>query len=305
MGSLRIVLGELLRRYLPAGLKAQLPVTMKARARSVFRIEPWPDMAVRHRLFRDDLYRTLRAQAKPFDIRKPYKPILERGHQASYLVGRWFVDAGVTTVFQVGYATGRYLFYLSKMGIVCGGTDLPPEETAWTQIPTGVLDEGLRRRLLRVDFFDLTPLHVRSVWGKSEGPIISVLFSEATFETMLPWREKGVSVPKYAAMDSETLRVLMDERFPRKLEELKDCFRNMVFIEPEPTAGGAGSVFETCARWLPEFSYSVWKFRRPFDTLFRLSPSRPTKQTVYAYIRDPRLLEALRAYADPSRGLRT
>jgi len=238
-------------------------------------------------------------RAVPFDVRKPYKPVLERGHQASYLVARWLAQAGIRSVFHVGYANGRYLFYFSLLGITCGGTDLPSAETAWTEIPAGVLDAATLRRLLRVDFFDLTPSHVRTAWDGSATDVIDLLFSEATFETILPWRQEGVSVPKYGAMDPQARRALMHERFPAKLEELKDSFRNMVFIEPEPSAGGACTVFETCASRLPEHAYSVWGFKPPLDSLFRLSPKHPTRQTVYAYIRDPAILGALRTYAAP------
>ena len=85
----------------------------------------------------------------------------------------------------------------------------------------------------------------------------------------------------------------------RKLEELRGAVRNMVFIEPEPAAGGAGAVFQACARRLDDHTYTVWRFRPPLDHLFRLSPSSPVHQTVYAFTRDARLLDALRAYADP------
>jgi len=277
-----------------------MSVRLKARARAILGIEPWPDLAVRHRLFRAREYRDLRALARPFDTPKPTKPVIERHHQASYVVARWFVDGGVRSAFHAGYASGRYVFYLSRIGIVAGGTDLPPDETGWNQVPPLALDEETRRRLLPVDFFKLTPAHVASVWGSAALPI-GVLFSEATFETLLPWREEHVSVEKYKTMDAGVRRELMHRSFPEKLAELQGCFRNMVFIEPEPTAGGAGEIFEACARRLPEFSYSVWSFRPPLDRLFRLSPRHPTRQTVYAYVRDHRLLEALRAYAEPRR----
>ena len=71
----------------------------------------------------------------------------------------------------------------------------------------------------------------------------------------------------------------------------------MVFIEPEPGAGGAGLVFDACAKGLPGFEYSVWTFRPPLDGLFRLSPSQPTRQAIYAYTKDPALLAALGEYA--------
>jgi hypothetical protein len=69
---------------------------------------------------REASYRDLRREAARFDVEKPNKPVLERGHQTSYLVARWLSDAGVTSAFQVGYANGRYLFYLSRMGVACG-----------------------------------------------------------------------------------------------------------------------------------------------------------------------------------------
>ena len=283
--------------WVPASVKRHLSITWKARARALFGIEPWPDLSVRHPLFREARYRALRQKAARFDVVKPNKPVLERGHQTSYLVARWLSDAGVKTAFQVGYANGRYVFYLSQMGIECGGTDLPAGETAWTAMPSGALDPPIRKRLLEVDFFDLAPSQVLAGFGRGDDQPLDVLFTEATFETMLPWRSTGVSVPKYSAMRPEELRELLEERLPAKLVELSSCVRNVVLIEPEPAAGGAGRVFETCARRLTGLRYGVWRFRAPFDRLFRLSASFPTTQVVYAYIRDPRLTETLGAYA--------
>jgi hypothetical protein len=292
MGS---ILGRLLRDWVPEAVRARTPQRLKARIRTVLGIEPWPDLAVRHRLFTSREYRGLRHAARVFDVPKPNKPVLERGHQASFLLARWFAAAGVRSAFQVGYADGRHLFYLSRMGLTCGGTDLPDGDTVWVRIPERGLDEATLHRLLRVDFFRLSAAGLRSALG---GPA-DVLFSEATFETLLPWRSGGASVPGYLAMDPAALRALMHERFPDKLAELGESARNMILIEPEPTAGGAGAVFGACARRLPGFAYSVWTFRPPFDRLFRLSPRYPTGQTVYAFTRDGRLLETLRAYAVP------
>ncbi len=284
---------------MPFSLKSWLSPRAKARLRAISGIEPWPDLAVRLPLFRTAEYRRLRHAARIFDTPKLNKPVLERGHQTSYIVARWFAKAGVTSAFQVGYANGRYLFYLSQFGIRCGGTDLPEGETAWVLLPENGLDEATRRRLLRVNFFDLTPQDLRSRWEEAAEPPVGVLFSEATFETLLPWRAGGASVPSYLALDPRTLRSLMHERFPDKLGELKNSVKNMIFIEPEPPAGGAGDVFRACAQRLPGFHASVWGFRPPFDRLFRLSPSSPTKQTVYAFTRDATLLDPLRDYADP------
>lgn len=150
MRPLKVSLAELVRRALPASLKAWVPVWTKARLRGLLGIEPWPDLAVRHPLFRSREYKLLRMRAAPFDVRKPYKAVLERGHQKSYLVARWLAEAGIRSVFHVGYANGRYLFYFSLLGITCGGTDLPSAETAWTEIPAGVLDAATLRRPLRV-----------------------------------------------------------------------------------------------------------------------------------------------------------
>ncbi len=291
--------GELLRRLVPAPLRTRISPRFKARVRAILGIEPWPDLAVRHPLFRSPEYRRLRDSARAFDVLKPNKPVLERGHQTSFVLARWFASAGVASAFQVGYADGRHLFYLSKMGIACGGTDLPEGDTAWVRIPEGGLDDATRRRLLRLDFFRLTADRLRALWEVSAAYPVSVLFSEATFETLLPWREGGASVPSYLEMEPSALRAQMHERFPEKLEELRECARNMVFIEPEPAAGRASDVFEACAKRLPEFSYSVWAFRPPLDQIFRLSPRHPTHQVVYAFTRDARLLDELRAYADP------
>jgi hypothetical protein len=284
--------------WVPASVKRHLSIGLKARARALFGIEPWPDLSVRHPLFREPRYRALRRDAARFDVEKPNKPILERGHQTSYLVARWLSDAGVKTAFQVGYANGRYVFYLCRMGIECGGTDLPARETEWTAIPSGALDAPIRKRLLEADFFDLTPSQVLAGFSRGNDQPLDVLFTEATFETMLPWRSTGVSVPKYAAMSPEALRALLEEKLPAKFAELTACVRSIVLIEPEPGAGGAGRVFEMCARRLTGLHYGVWRFRAPFDRLFRLSASFPTEQVVYAYVRDSRVTETLGAYAE-------
>jgi hypothetical protein len=284
--------------WVPVSVKRHLSVAWKARARALFGIEPWPDLSVRHPLFREARYRALRREAARFDVEKPNKPVLERGHQTSYLVARWLSDAGIRTAFQVGYANGRYVFYLSQMGIECGGTDLPAGETAWTAIPAGALDAPIRKRLLEVDFFDLTPSQLVASSSRGHDQPLDVLFTEATFETMLPWRSTGVSVPKYAAMKPEELRALLEEKLPEKLAELASSVRNVVLIEPEPAAGGAGRVFEMCARRLTGLQHGVWRFRAPFDRLFRLSASFPTEQVVYTYVRDSRVTETLGAYAE-------
>ena len=99
-------------------------------------------------------------------------------------------------------------------------------------------------------------------------------------------------------MRPEALRALLAEKLPAKLAELATCVRNIVLIEPEPAAGGAGRVFEMCSRRLTDLHYGVWRFRAPFDRLFRLSASFPTEQVVYAYVRDSRVTETLGAYAE-------
>jgi hypothetical protein len=288
--------GEFIRQCLPASLKARVPVRFRAWARAKLLGEPWPDLAIRHPLFRTADYKALRKTATTFDrFRKPYKPPIERGHQASYFVAQWFTEASVNSVFHAGYSNGRYLFYLLQRGIDCGGTDLELTEAPENEVPGDVFGERVLRRLLRVDFFGLGIDHLRSSWDKLP---IDVLFTEATFETLVPWRKQGFSVLKYRAARPEVLHGLLYERLPAKLGELRECFRNMVFIEPEPSAGGAGEVFARCARRLPDFEYSVWRFRPPFSQLFRLSPSEPTLQAVYAYTRDSALLSPLRAYCD-------
>jgi hypothetical protein len=292
-------LGSFLRGLMPEAVRARTSQRFKAHVRAILGIEPWPDLAIRHPLFRSAEYRTLREEARVFDVPRPNKPVLERGHQTSFLLARWFKAAGMRSAFQVGYADGRHLFYLSRAGIKCGGTDLPPGDTAWVRIPEGSLDEATLRRLLRIDFFRLTTTELLSVMAGPGGETADVLFSEATFETLLPWRSTGVSVPAYGAMDPGALRALMHERFPRKLEELSGSLRNLVFIEPEPEAGGAGAVFQACSKRLPGWAYGVWAFRKPFDRLFRLSPGHPTRQVLYAFTRDATLLEAVRGYAVP------
>ena len=223
--------------------------------------------------------------------------MLERGHQASYMVAKWFSDSGVRSAFHVGFANGRYLFYLQHLGIACGGVDLPTEDTAWAQVPPGALKGETMRRLLRRDFLDLNEADVRPLWGP--GATVDMLFSEATFETMLPWRAQGASVPRYLALSGEERRSLLERELPDAVARMSQWARNMAFIEPEPAAGDTGAVFASCAARLADLQYSIWTFRPPLDKLFRLSPRYPTRQTVYAFTRDARLLEALCAYAAP------
>ena len=273
----------------------------RARLRAWLGIEPWPDLAVRHPLFRTTEYRALRAAARGFDrVVAPHKPVLERGHQASYVVARWLAAAGVRTALHVGYASGRYLFYLSRVGVRAGGVDLPSDETEWTRGSLALLDEGVRARLVTADFLDLAPGQLGVAWNAADLPI-DVAFSEATFETLLPWRprEAGVSVPKYRAMEPAALADVVGAALPTRLAELSAAIRNFAFIEPEPAAGGAGALFARCAGSLPGFRYTVWAFRPPLDHLFRLSPHFPTRQTLYCFTRDDRLTTALAPYATP------
>jgi len=295
----RAGLGRLLRRLVPAPLKTLVPVRARARLRAWAGLDVFPDLAVRHALFRSPEYRALRHAARGYDEQKRGRPVMERPHQASFLLARWLAAAGTRSAFHLGYASGRYLFYLGRVGILAGGTDLPGTETYWTERVAARLDPEVARRLLTRDFFDLRLADVHAAWGDGGMPI-DVCFSEATLETLLPWREGRVSVPKYGEMDAAALRELMLTRFPEKLVELAACFRNFAFIEPEPAAGGAGAVFDACARRLPDFEYGVWMFRPPFDQLFRLSPRSPVRQAVYTYTRDRALLETLAAYAEPA-----
>lgn len=277
-----------------------MPPRLRARVRSWLRIEPFPDLAVRHPLFRTAEYRTLREAARGFDVPAPHKPVLERGHQTAYVVARSLSTAGVRSALHVGYASGRYLFYLSRLGVRAGGVDLPGDLTDWVQIPAGALDAETQSRLVAADFLDLTPEQLRSAWGGAGLPV-DVAFSEATFETLLPWRprERGVSVAKYRAMEPEEVARLVADALPARLAALSPWIGSYLFIEPEPEAGGAGALFERCADYLPGFRYGVWRFRPPLDSLFRLSPHLPTRQTIYALTRDDRLTEALRPYAEP------
>ena len=298
MRSLARVFGLGLRRAVPPALKARIPVSLKARARALLGLEPWPDLAVRHPLFRSNRYRATRKAAAAFDAYgNPYKPVIERGHQTSFVVAQWFSQAGVRSVFHVGFASGRYVFYLLRCGIDAGGTELMPEETPGTRVAVDIFPRAVQGRLAREDFFDLTPARLREIWGDPEAFPLGVLFTEATFETLIPWRRRGFTIPKYAQITPEVREGLLKRQLPGKLMELQSCFRNMIFIEPEPGAGGAGLVFDACAKGLPGFEYSVWTFRPPLDHLFRLSPSQPTRQAIYAYTRDPALLSALGEYA--------
>lgn len=273
---------------------------LRARLRAVLGIEPFPDLAVRHPLFRPAEYRALREAARVFDVPAPHKPVLERGHQTAYLTAHWLAAAGVQSAFHIGYATGRYLFYLSRLGVRAGGVDLPADQTDWVRVPEGSLDAETRSRLVSADFLELTPERLRIAWGATGLPV-DVAFSEATFETLLPWRprERGVSVAKYRAMDSSEVARLVAEALPARLAALSPWIRNYVFIEPEPGAGDAGALFERCAAHLPDARYRVWRFRPPIDWLFRLSPQFSTRQTVYTLVRDDSLTRVLAAYAEP------
>jgi hypothetical protein len=293
------MIGRLLRRLAPAPLKALVPVRTRARLRAWLGLDVFPDLAVRHALFRTPEYRALRRAARVYDEQKRGRPVLERPHQASFLVARWLAAARTRSVFHVGYASGRYLFYFSRAGIDGGGTDLPPTETYWTEQVAARLGPAVAPRLLTRDFFELRPADIERAWG-GRTPL-DVCFSEATFETLLPWREGRFSVPKYGELDAGALRTLMLERFPEKVAELAACFRSFVFIEPEPASGGAGAVFDACARRLPALDYGVWMFRPPLDQIFRLSPGSPVRQAVYTYTRDPALLATLAAYAERTR----
>ena len=272
---------------------------LRARLRSVLGVDPWPDLAVRHPLFLTAEYRTLREAARGFDVQLAHKPILERGHQTAYVVARWLAAAGMRNAFHIGYASGRYLFYLSRLGVRAGGVDLPGDQTDWARIPEGALDAQTRARLVSADFLELTPEQLRSAWG-AELPV-DVAFTEATFETLLPWRprDRGVSVAKYRALEPAALSSLVAEALPARLVSLSPWIDNYLFIEPEPAAGGSGALFQRCAERLADHHYGVWTFRPPLDSLFRLSPHLPTRQTIYALVRDDRLTTALREYADP------
>ncbi len=57
MRSLARSFGLGLRRVVPPALKARIPVSLKARARALLGLEPWPDLAVRHPLLRSNRYR--------------------------------------------------------------------------------------------------------------------------------------------------------------------------------------------------------------------------------------------------------
>ena len=280
MSHPRRAFGEVLRRAVPPALKAQVGKRFNARVRALLGIEPWPDLAVRHPLFRTREFQTLRSAARPFDIEKPSKPVLERGHQVSFVVAKRFVEGDVRSAFHVGFANGRYLFYLEKLGIACEGVDLPAEDTPWADLSPGAPDGATMRRLVRRDFLALSDADVRPLWGP--GTTADVLFSEATFETMMAWRAQGASVLRYLSLSADERRALLEHELPDAVARMKDWARNMAFIEPEPTAGDSGATFAACAARLAGFQYSICAFRPPLDQLFRLSPRYPTRQTVQA-----------------------
>ena len=105
-----VILRDLFLRRVPPAIRARLSPRLKARLRAIFGIEPWPDLAVRHPLFRSPEYLRLREAARAFDIETSHKPVLERGHQTSFVLACWFAAAGVERAFHVGYASGRHLF---------------------------------------------------------------------------------------------------------------------------------------------------------------------------------------------------
>src|SRR5262249_46491778 len=152
---------RLLGGAVPPALRARLSKRLKARMRALLGIEPWPDLAVRHPLFRSPEYRSLRAAATPFGGSKPGKPVLDRRHQVSYLVVKCLADAGIRSVFHAGFANGRYLFYLERCGVEAGGVDLPDADSVWVTIPADILEGATMRRLLRHDFLTLTEADVR------------------------------------------------------------------------------------------------------------------------------------------------
>src|SRR4030095_6813957 len=86
---MRTSLGALVRRVAPTAVVSRLPPRLRARRRAALGLEPWPDLAVRHPLFRDADYRALRRAARAFDAPSPGKPVLERGHQTAYVLSRW------------------------------------------------------------------------------------------------------------------------------------------------------------------------------------------------------------------------
>ena len=78
---------------------------------------------------------------------------------------------------------------------------------------------------------------------------------------------------------------------------MRRAFRNIIFIEPEPDAGGAREVFRRCADRLPDLKYTVWNFEPPFDRLFRLTPYETAREAIYAYTEDPKILTPLHRFA--------
>src|SRR2546422_2499588 len=88
-----------------------------------------------------------------------------------------FAEAGVKSAFHAGYSNGRYLFYLLRKGIDCGGTDLELTEAPENEGPASVFEDRVLRRLLRGDFFEFGGDHLRST--RAELPL-DVLFTEAT-----------------------------------------------------------------------------------------------------------------------------
>ena len=52
-----------------------------------------------------------------------------------------------------------------------------------------------------------------------------MLFSEATFETMLPWRPHGASVPSYLELTAGERRDLAERRLPAAVAGATDGFK--------------------------------------------------------------------------------
>jgi hypothetical protein len=147
----RRVFGEVVRRRTPDWVKRLLSVRAKSTARAVLGIEPWPDLAVRHPLFRTPEYRAAREAARAFDVEKPNKPALERGHQTSFVLAQWFAAAGVERAFHVGYANGHVC--TSRRSGHQAAERICRKRHRLGAIPEGTLDAATCRRLLRLDFF--------------------------------------------------------------------------------------------------------------------------------------------------------
>jgi hypothetical protein len=150
------------------------------------------------------------------------------------------------------------------------------------------VDAGSLADFLEADF-DLTPPQVSAGCAARQQPL-DVLFTEAMFETMLPWRD-GVSVP-VRGHEPRSAHELLQESWRSSLlsRALRAQYRSH---RARASMGGAGRVFESRRR-LPGFP-TAWRFVLRRSALPTQSPRRSRWCTLRS---DRRLTDVLGAYAE-------